>query len=199
MRCCRSSSRAQVLTRLHVCLSVCMSQVLSEQFPASDWVVWQAATAQYNLRNFDEAEALFEDLGRRDPFRLEVRGAAPTPQARARSRLPSDCFRPPPRCNLRPPAPGRRPAARWEPRHLRSWRGAVGKRTPCRPSVAGTRLLCMAAKHGPDVLFVTPNVANCVAVGFGDDGRSADAAPRPACQLACLPAMVAPLVIRSCL
>ena len=32
----------------------------------------QAATAQYNLRNFDEAQALFEELRRRDPDRLEV-------------------------------------------------------------------------------------------------------------------------------
>jgi len=32
-----------------------------------------AAAAQYNLRNFDEAQELFEDLLERDPHRVEAR------------------------------------------------------------------------------------------------------------------------------
>lgn len=47
-------------------------QALSEQFPRSDWIVAQAATAQYSLRNFDDAQELFEDLLERDPDRVEV-------------------------------------------------------------------------------------------------------------------------------
>ena len=47
-------------------------QALSEQFPRSDWIVAQAATAQYSLRNFDDAQELFEDLLERDPERVEV-------------------------------------------------------------------------------------------------------------------------------
>jgi len=35
--------------------------------------VAQAAVAQYNLRNFDDAQELFEDLIERDPHRVEVR------------------------------------------------------------------------------------------------------------------------------
>ncbi|KAK9814160.1 hypothetical protein WJX72_001350 [[Myrmecia] bisecta] len=46
-------------------------QTLEQQFPRSDWVVAQAATAQYNLRNFDEAQDLFEVLLERDPHRIE--------------------------------------------------------------------------------------------------------------------------------
>ena len=49
-----------------------MVQKLQQAFPESDWVMNQAATAQYNLRNFDEAQALFEELRQRDPDRLEV-------------------------------------------------------------------------------------------------------------------------------
>ena len=52
-----------------LCLCV---QALSEQFPRSDWIVAQAATAQYSLRNFDDAQELFEDLLERDPERVEV-------------------------------------------------------------------------------------------------------------------------------
>ena len=48
-------------------------QSLSQQFPESDWIVAQAAVAQYNLRNFDGAQELFEDLIERDPHRLEVK------------------------------------------------------------------------------------------------------------------------------
>lgn len=47
-------------------------QSLAQQFPESDWVVAQAAVAQYNLRNFDGAQELFEDLIERDPHRVEV-------------------------------------------------------------------------------------------------------------------------------
>lgn len=46
-------------------------QTLSQQFPESDWIVAQAAVAQYNLRNFDDAQELFEDLIERDPHRVE--------------------------------------------------------------------------------------------------------------------------------
>lgn len=46
-------------------------QTLSQQFPESDWIVGQAAVAQYNLRNFDDAQELFEDLIERDPHRVE--------------------------------------------------------------------------------------------------------------------------------
>ncbi|KAL3158903.1 anaphase-promoting complex component apc8 [Trebouxia sp. C0010 RCD-2024] len=46
-------------------------QTLSQQFPESDWIVAQAAVAQYNLRNFDGAQELFEDLIERDPHRVE--------------------------------------------------------------------------------------------------------------------------------
>ena len=49
-----------------------MLQSLAAQFPGSDWVTNAAATAQYNLRNFDEAQELFEDLLERDPHRIEV-------------------------------------------------------------------------------------------------------------------------------
>ena len=50
-----------------------VSQTLAAVFPRSDWVVMQAATAQYNLRNFDEAQELFEGLLERDPHRIEVK------------------------------------------------------------------------------------------------------------------------------
>ena len=48
------------------------AQDLADLFPASDWVLCQTATAQYNLRNFDMAQALFEELRQRDPHRIEV-------------------------------------------------------------------------------------------------------------------------------
>ena len=35
-----------------------------------------AAGAQYNLRNFDEAQELFEDLLERDPHRIEARACS---------------------------------------------------------------------------------------------------------------------------
>jgi anaphase-promoting complex subunit 8 len=36
-------------------------------------VTGAAAAAQYGLRNFDEAQELFEDLLERDPHRIEAR------------------------------------------------------------------------------------------------------------------------------
>lgn len=62
--CLQSSSQSQ-----RQCWAV---QSLSQQFPESDWIVAQAAVAQYNLRNFDGAQELFEDLIERDPHRVEV-------------------------------------------------------------------------------------------------------------------------------
>lgn len=53
------------------------NQILSAQFPGSEWITTAAASAHYNLRNFDEAQELFEDLLERDPHRVEV-GAPPT-------------------------------------------------------------------------------------------------------------------------
>lgn len=47
-------------------------QTLQHAFPRSDWIIIQAATAQYHLRNFDAAEDLFEDLLARDPHCIEV-------------------------------------------------------------------------------------------------------------------------------
>ena len=49
------------------------AQALARQFPGSEWVAAAAAGAQYNLRNFDEAQELFEDLLERDPHRIEAR------------------------------------------------------------------------------------------------------------------------------
>ena len=43
-----------------------------QTFPGSDWVTSQAALAHYNCRNFDTAQALYEDLLERDPWRLQV-------------------------------------------------------------------------------------------------------------------------------
>ena len=51
-------------------------QELLEHFPGSTWLIAQAALAQYNLRNFDESQALYEDLVERDPYRIEVHPAA---------------------------------------------------------------------------------------------------------------------------
>lgn len=45
-----------------------------QTFPGSDWVTSQAALAHYNCRNFDTAQALYEDLLERDPWRLQVSG-----------------------------------------------------------------------------------------------------------------------------
>lgn len=40
-------------------------------FPRSDHILAQTATAHYNLRDFDEAEAIFEELLRLDPYRID--------------------------------------------------------------------------------------------------------------------------------
>ena len=42
------------------------------EFPNSNWISGTAAMAQYNLRNFDEAQELYEDLLERDPHRIDV-------------------------------------------------------------------------------------------------------------------------------
>ena len=47
-------------------------QDLTAEFPDSDWISGTAAMAQYNLRNFDEAQELYEDLLERDPHRIDV-------------------------------------------------------------------------------------------------------------------------------
>ena len=52
-------------------------------FPGAPWLVAQAALAQYNLRNFDESQALYEDLVERDPYRIEV----PSPSGPQSSRI----------------------------------------------------------------------------------------------------------------
>lgn len=44
---------------------------LGEMFPKSTYVLAQTALAQYNMRNFDEAQDLFEKLRSRDPHRLQ--------------------------------------------------------------------------------------------------------------------------------
>ena len=49
-----------------------MLQDLTAEFPDSDWISATAALAQYNLRNFDEAQELYEDLLERDPHRIDV-------------------------------------------------------------------------------------------------------------------------------
>lgn len=46
-------------------------QSLYMLFPCSDYILAQTATAHYNLREFDEAERLFEELLRSDPYRIE--------------------------------------------------------------------------------------------------------------------------------
>ncbi len=46
--------------------------ILPQMFPSSMAVSAQAAAAHYNMRNFDEAQSLFEDILARDPFRIEV-------------------------------------------------------------------------------------------------------------------------------
>lgn len=53
-------------------MAAAILQELSGLFPNSEWVLGQAAVAQYNLRNFDMAQSLFEELRLRDPYRTEV-------------------------------------------------------------------------------------------------------------------------------
>eukprot|EP00883_Tetradesmus_obliquus_P015588 jgi/Sobl393_1/8739/SZX78120.1 len=59
--CLELQHNAEALSRL---------QVINQLFPGSDWVAANAALAHYNMRNFDEAQALYEDLLARDPARL---------------------------------------------------------------------------------------------------------------------------------
>jgi anaphase-promoting complex subunit 8 len=47
------------------------AQELYTQFPNSTHVVMQSAVAHYNLRNFDDAQALFVDLQSHDEFRID--------------------------------------------------------------------------------------------------------------------------------
>ena len=54
-----------------------MLQDLTPEFPDSDWISATAALAQYNLRNFDEAQELYEDLLERDPHRIDVSAGTP--------------------------------------------------------------------------------------------------------------------------
>ena len=56
-------------------------QDLAAEFPDSDWISATAAMAQYNLRNFDEAQELFEDLLESDPHRIDV---SPSPASAIR-------------------------------------------------------------------------------------------------------------------
>ena len=58
-----------------------MRQDLAAEFPDSDWISATAAMAQYNLRNFDEAQELFEDLLESDPHRIDV---SPSPASAIR-------------------------------------------------------------------------------------------------------------------
>eukprot|EP00958_Prasinococcus_capsulatus_P005098 scaffold490_cov323-Prasinococcus_capsulatus_cf.AAC.2 len=44
---------------------------LLQSFPASCFIIGQAATAHYNRRAFDEAQELFEKLLKEDPYRIE--------------------------------------------------------------------------------------------------------------------------------
>ncbi|GAQ83915.1 Anaphase-promoting complex [Klebsormidium nitens] len=46
-------------------------RALAAAFPRSDYVVAQTATAHYNLRQFDEAQELFEQLLKSDPYRVD--------------------------------------------------------------------------------------------------------------------------------
>ncbi|KAI8473690.1 MAG: hypothetical protein J3K34DRAFT_518801 [Monoraphidium minutum] len=60
--CLELQHNAEALSRL---------QVINQLFPGSDWVTSSAAAAHYNMRNFDEAQRLYEDLLARDPHRVE--------------------------------------------------------------------------------------------------------------------------------
>ncbi|KAK3239275.1 anaphase-promoting complex component apc8 [Cymbomonas tetramitiformis] len=44
---------------------------LQRAVPDSDYVVTQAAIAHYNLRDFDEAQNMFQEVLQRDPFRID--------------------------------------------------------------------------------------------------------------------------------
>ena len=46
-------------------------QALAADFPDADFVLSSAASAHYNLQNFEEAEELYAELLKRDPHRVE--------------------------------------------------------------------------------------------------------------------------------
>ncbi|GBF90303.1 anaphase-promoting complex subunit 8 [Raphidocelis subcapitata] len=60
--CLELQHNAEALSRL---------QVVNQLFPGSDWVTAAAAAAHYSMRNFEEAQRLYEDLLARDPHRIE--------------------------------------------------------------------------------------------------------------------------------
>ncbi|WIA34840.1 hypothetical protein OEZ86_013138 [Tetradesmus obliquus] len=62
-------SRLQVINQ-HNAEALSRLEVVNQLFPGSDWVAANAALAHYNMRNFDKAQALYEDLLARDPARL---------------------------------------------------------------------------------------------------------------------------------
>ncbi|MEW5318251.1 MAG: hypothetical protein WDW38_009486 [Sanguina aurantia] len=78
-------------------------QTLSQLFRDSSAVLGLVAQAHYNLQNYDEAAALFEDLRRRDPYQLEgmdvysnilfVKEQAATLSALAQSTASTDKYR----------------------------------------------------------------------------------------------------------
>ena len=64
--------------RAHACIeaqqnseAIALYDELLAHFPSSSYVQCQLAVARYNLREFDEAQAGFESILRRDPFRLD--------------------------------------------------------------------------------------------------------------------------------
>lgn len=76
----------------HVIALICRLRILvymqdlTAEFPDSDWISATAALAQYNLRNFDEAQELYEDLLESDPHRIDV---SPFPLTHPHSNLPA--------------------------------------------------------------------------------------------------------------
>ena len=74
MKTCRSTNFQSVYSPVLCCDDRTFShlQDLTAQFPESDWISATAALAQYNLRNFDEAQELYEDLLESDPYRIDV-------------------------------------------------------------------------------------------------------------------------------
>jgi anaphase-promoting complex subunit 8 len=68
---------AEVLTELHQHRAKEIFgalTVLDEQYPSFTHVLSSKALAHYNLREFDAAQALFEELRVRDPFRIDNMG-----------------------------------------------------------------------------------------------------------------------------
>jgi hypothetical protein len=69
---CSLSQPARVLSSAATLWAAVHTTATVQTFPGSDWVTSQAALAHYNCRNFDTAQALYEDLLERDPWRLQV-------------------------------------------------------------------------------------------------------------------------------